>query len=231
MKRACIVHDQVNLALIPIIGALTIAGLVGAIDPAITTYAFLAYIALDSVWLLLQPDAVPSLPFVILFHHAVTAVLLCVPLAHPHLHWYTCVDGIVELNTMFLIARRQLPWRPARKLCSWLYWGSFLPMRCILYPVMVPVFLREMQLVEHAPWWHTLACVGAQVILCIFNYVLLGLSLMRQRSKRSQGGAAAKTGKPAVAAPGGRERPEIQPELIQAKHVGGSPLRLRARGL
>lgn len=122
---------QVNLALIPIIGALTIAGLVGAIDPAITTYAFLAYIALDSVWLLLQargsepwrsrlrspaaervvwalsslcvcskalapsfsltpscprrllhvqPDAVPSLPFVILFHHAVTAVLLCVPL-------------------------------------------------------------------------------------------------------------------------------------------------------
>lgn len=33
---------------------------------------------------------------------------------------------------MFLIARRQLPWRPARKLCSWLYWGSFLPMRCIL---------------------------------------------------------------------------------------------------
>ena len=116
-----------------------------------------------------QPDAVPSLPFVILFHHAVTAVLLCVPLgelnwcwpascdwnvlhgvpspasvpehllllppppaAHPHLHWYTCVDGIVELNTMFLIARRQLPWRAARKMCSWLYWGTFIPMRCIL---------------------------------------------------------------------------------------------------
>lgn len=77
----------------------------------------------------------------------------------------------------------------------------------------------------------TIVTFCLQVILCIFNYVLLGLSLMRQRSKRSQGGAAAKTGKPAVAAPGGRERPEIQPELIQAKHVGGSPLRLRARGL
>lgn len=47
-------HDQVNLALIPLIGALTIAGLVGAIDPALTTYAFLAYVALDSVWLILQ---------------------------------------------------------------------------------------------------------------------------------------------------------------------------------
>lgn len=44
-------HDQVNLALIPLIGALTIAGLVGAIDPAITTYAFLAYVLLDSIWL------------------------------------------------------------------------------------------------------------------------------------------------------------------------------------
>lgn len=47
-------HDQVNLALIPLIGALTVAGLVGAIDPAVTTYAFLAYVALDSVWLILQ---------------------------------------------------------------------------------------------------------------------------------------------------------------------------------
>lgn len=228
MKRATIVHDQVNLALIPLIGALTIAGLVGAIDPAITTYAFLAYVLLDSIWLVVQPDAVPSLPFVILFHHAVTAVLLCVPLAHPHLHWYTCVDGIVELNTMFLIARRQLPWRAARQLCSWLYWGTFIPMRCILYPIMVPVFLREMQLVEHAPWWHTTACVGAQIILTIFNYVLLALSLMRQRSK---GAAAAKAaGKPAkAAASSNRALRDAEPELV--KPVTASPLRLRARGL
>lgn len=47
-------HDQVNLGLIPAIGFLTIAGLLGSIDPAVTTWAFLAYVALDSVWLLLQ---------------------------------------------------------------------------------------------------------------------------------------------------------------------------------
>lgn len=46
-----------------------------------------------------------------------------------------CVDGIVELNTLFLIARRCAPWRPVRTLCSWLYWGSFIPLRCILYPL------------------------------------------------------------------------------------------------
>lgn len=32
------------------------------------------------------PDAVPSLPGVILLHHFVTACLLCVPLRYPHLH-------------------------------------------------------------------------------------------------------------------------------------------------
>lgn len=183
---------------------------------------------------------------------------------------------------MFLIARRQLPWRAARQLCSWLYWGTFIPMRCILYPIMVPVFLREMQLVEHAPWWHTTACVGAQVrrrwdthmvpgmqgctlqavggrcnlcsdvrpssagadhnshhlagapispvqiILTIFNYVLLALSLMRQRSK---GAAAAKAaGKPAkAAAASNRALRDAEPELV--KPVTASPLRLRARGL
>lgn len=144
------------------------------------------------------------------------------------------------------------------------------------YPVMVPVFLREMQLVEHAPWWHTTACVGAQVcsmalaavgmqgcgrswqalqcsplsdrlqhchscclpcslpvqvILCVFNYVLLGLSLMRQRSKRGPGGAGAKGGKPAKAPAGSRELRDVQPELIKAQPAASSPLRLRARGL
>ena len=58
-------------------------------DPAAVTHAFLAYSLLDFVWVALQPDAVPSLSLVILFHHVVTAVLLAVPLAHPHLHWYT----------------------------------------------------------------------------------------------------------------------------------------------
>lgn len=34
-----------------------------------------------------QPEAVPSLPLVILFHHVVTAVLLAFPMMHPRLHW------------------------------------------------------------------------------------------------------------------------------------------------
>lgn len=84
---------------------------------------------------------------------------------------YTCVDGIVELNTCFLIARRTFP--RARRLfrcegrgngglaaaaaaasvpgplrcplhspaacapCSFCYWASFIPLRIVLYPIMV----------------------------------------------------------------------------------------------
>ncbi len=36
-------------------------------------------------------------------------------------------------------------------------------MRMVLYPAMVPIFLREMRAVEGAAWWETAACVGSQV--------------------------------------------------------------------
>jgi hypothetical protein len=51
------VHDWVNLVLVPLIGALTIAGLAGLIDPALVTYAFLAYVVGDFVWVWLQVRA------------------------------------------------------------------------------------------------------------------------------------------------------------------------------
>ena len=57
------VHDQINLLLIPAIGFLTIAGLLGHIDPAVTTWAFLAYVGLDSVWLVLQASGRARAPW------------------------------------------------------------------------------------------------------------------------------------------------------------------------
>ncbi|KAI3425329.1 hypothetical protein D9Q98_009093 [Chlorella vulgaris] len=219
MKRACIVHDWVNLVLVPIIGLMTIAGLSGQLDPSHVTHAFLAYVLGDFVWVALQPEAVPSLPTVILAHHVVTFVLLCVPLRHPHLHWYTCVDGLVELNTFFLIARRQWHSRAARKLFSWLYWSSFLTMRMVLYPLMVPIFLREMRAVEKAAWWETLACVGSQVILCGFNVVLLALSIMNWRKRRTRDDR-----KHAAASPQGKAA------YLPTSHGGSTATGLKRRG-
>ena len=47
----------------------------------------------------------------------VTFLLLLFPLRHPAFANFTCWDGITELNTFFLIARRQ--WHSQRNLMHW----------------------------------------------------------------------------------------------------------------
>ena len=54
MKRAGHVHDAINLALLPVIGVLTLAGLVGWIPAEVVTATFLVYVAGDFVWVALQ---------------------------------------------------------------------------------------------------------------------------------------------------------------------------------
>lgn len=68
-----------------------------------------------------------------------------------------------------------------------------------------------------------------QAILCIFNYVLLALSLMRQRSKGGKGGAAGEAGKPGGGKAAGGQLGAAQPALIRAVPAAGGSLRLRAR--
>ena len=147
----------------------------------------------------------PSQPRIILWHHAITFLLLQIPLHHPQLGRYTCMvrstegragrraggqaggwfvyrastaataasgplavsatcqrptdhppaalcssinacllqDGLIEWNTFFLVARRQFPSR--FRLFNRLYWGTFYPMRLVLFPVLLPLFWQEMQ--------------------------------------------------------------------------------------
>ena len=68
-----------------------------------------------------------------------------------------------------------------------------------------------------------------QVVLCIFNYVLLALSLMRQRSKSGKGGAAGEAGKAAGGKAAVGQLSAAQPQLIRAMPAADGSLRLRAR--
>lgn len=54
------------------------------------TVFFTVYIVCDFIWIFLEPEAVPSLPRIILFHHVVTFTLLCFPLRYAHLAEFTC---------------------------------------------------------------------------------------------------------------------------------------------
>jgi hypothetical protein len=55
------------------------------------TKSFILYIVADFFWILLEPKAVPSQPRIILWHHAITFLLLQIPLHHPQLGRYTCM--------------------------------------------------------------------------------------------------------------------------------------------
>lgn len=73
------------------------------------TNVFILYIIADFLWILLQPATLPSLHGLILGHHVVTLLLLLFPYRYPAFARFTCWDGITEINTFFLIARRQFP--------------------------------------------------------------------------------------------------------------------------
>lgn len=163
-------------------------GLLSWIDPVKVTILFTWYIVADFAWILIEPDAVPSMPNVILLHHFVTFVLLCFPLQYPHLARYTCWDGICEINTFFLIARRQ--WKSVRGPFSFLYWATFFPLRIVLYPLMLVYFYHEMK--SHALWQMITVC-GSQVVLIGFNAVLLSLSIMNWRKRSHSAGSAGST--------------------------------------
>ncbi|PRW45451.1 GTP-binding chloroplastic [Chlorella sorokiniana] len=173
-----VLHDRCNLVALPIVGGLVLAGLLGAVDTLLVTKAFILYIVADFFYILLEPKAVPSRPRVILWHHAVTFLLLQIPLKHPSLGVYTCYDGLIEWNTLFLIARRQFP-RFYRQL-NFLYWATFYPMRLVLFPVLLPFFWREMTSGGYA-WWETAAVMGTQASLCVFNAWFLIASWRRHR--------------------------------------------------
>ena len=144
----------------------------------------LSYIVADLVWVWVEPGCLPSMPGTIMTHHLVTIILLLFPLRFPGFHHYTCWDAIVEINTFFMIARRQFP--AQRKVLHWVYWVSFFPLRMVLYPYLV-VHLYYALAVPGVPWYERCVAVLCQAILCGFNGMMLAASLRRRyNTNRSQ---------------------------------------------
>ena len=104
------------------------------------TDVFIVYILGDFLWIFLYPHSLPSKPNVILFHHVVTMGLLSFAWLNPEFAKYTCLDGLTEINTFFMVLRRQTKF--ARTLMHRCYWVTYIPLRLVLYPGLVWVFWR-----------------------------------------------------------------------------------------
>ena len=167
-------HDALNVPLVGALSFMCIAGIMGWMDPAICTKVFTGYIAVDTVWIVLSPTAVPRFAGAIVLHHLLTLAILYHPLQHPEYDIETCRNGIVELNTFFLIVRRQLTRGSLlNRLCDIAY-NLTLSIRFIWQPYLIWHF-HKISLFEagvstpvERPF-----LVGTQVCLCTFNILMV----------------------------------------------------------
>ncbi|KAL0025819.1 hypothetical protein WJX79_003614 [Trebouxia sp. C0005] len=58
-KAAIRLHDRVNLCALPLIGVLSVAGLLGYYDASKVTNMMLSYIVADLVWVWVEPGCLP----------------------------------------------------------------------------------------------------------------------------------------------------------------------------
>ena len=146
----------------------------------------LCYIVADLLWIWVDPSCLPSMPQVVMFHHAVTVALLLIPLRLNDFHKYTCLDAVVEINTFFLIGKRQWPFLRQAMHCA--YWASFFPLRMVLYPYLAWHLCHDL---AGLSWYDRTVAVVSQVILCGFNVMMLYASVTRslakQKSSKLQG--------------------------------------------
>jgi hypothetical protein len=137
--RPYMFHDRVNLVCLAVLSALCLGGLADWLDCWQVTVIFTGYIVLDLLWILIVPESLPRHPQIITVHHLVTLALLSHPLLVPQDARFTCLDGLVELSTFFMIARRHCAGRLSA-LCNALYWVSTVGLRFVLQPYLLYKF-------------------------------------------------------------------------------------------
>ena len=114
-----------------------------------------AYFIVDLAWILLVPACVKS-PATIIQHHVATILYIMIPYTIPEYQWCMGACMSVEVNTWFLIARRVFnrqgfpPWiidlsfvSIRVKLISVLFYVTWIAIRCIVYPYLMPCFIQQ----------------------------------------------------------------------------------------
>lgn len=102
------------------------------------------YFLVDMIWLILWPRSVSS-PNVILIHHLLSSLGWLIPLYVPVLGKWVASCFLVEINTFFLIARRNLPESHPflSSLIHSCFHLSWILLRLVLYPAIVYYFSFE----------------------------------------------------------------------------------------
>jgi hypothetical protein len=147
-------HDIFNLSILPIFCVLNCIYLFGNSNLFywyLQFWFFNYYVIIDTIWLILIPQSVPS-PFIILIHHGIVLFGWNIPLlATPtflntiygnHLPYgrWTAFAALVEFNTVFLTAKRI--WKH-NKIIEMLFFLSWISIRNVFYPYLFLSFIRN----------------------------------------------------------------------------------------
>lgn len=129
-------HDYFNLGIIPGLIGLSVAGIRVPSWNAPLAICMFIYIALDGLWIAIQPHIVGS-PSTLIGHHIATALICAHALANPLHTRYVSWLTIVEVNTFFLILKRHVE-HPLFELAFKLSW---LGIRVIWFPIVSVYFI------------------------------------------------------------------------------------------
>lgn len=145
-ERSMRAHDIFNLLVLPFVVVLDVRFVLGGsmdVPENRRFWVFLwftvGYIVLDMLWVILFPKCVKSQATIIV-HHAVTLLYMCIPMYNPVTRYAMAVCLSVELNTWFLIMRRNpLTKKSAalKTIVKVFFYVSWYVIRIGLYPYMV----------------------------------------------------------------------------------------------
>lgn len=109
-------------------------------------------------------------------HHVVTMAYLFAPVYLPHFHWFMGACLSVEINTWFLILRRVLYKRGdlptiVTETVSFLFYVSWIIIRCIVYPYVLFEFLRMSYdaIIDTGRLHWPMICIPVHFFLCVLN--------------------------------------------------------------
>lgn len=129
------VHDYFNLAVLPVIVALTATALFNQPWNYPLAIVMFAYVAIDGLWIALQPHIVAS-PVSLLWHHVATLLIIAHALTWaPHTKYVSWMTT-VEVNTFFLILKRHV----AHPLFEFFFKATWLAIRIITFPCVAVYF-------------------------------------------------------------------------------------------
>lgn len=133
--RQAVLHDYSNVVVLFVLGAMGLAQWVGGWESLVSSraqakndalsYAMLAYMALDFVWIVTQGRKVVKSPQDIAVHHVLIMVMISDVLWIPSHHYYTPLLVPLELNTVLLITRRLVTFNAFANVTFYISWVYF----------------------------------------------------------------------------------------------------------